>query len=223
MRQTVLFDATRYIVFICHDFNLLLLYGMVSPYCSSALGLSLVSQIYLLRLSLFRYFRIQFSDPTAVSIPQSDKYHIEYISERALTSIDFIIWPGLSLSFIVFVLYLFDIGYDTDDNELASPIVIVVFTLVGFLCVRKLYFVRRNREIHLPSRKRESARIESEQNCVELGSMNNVMAGGERESSKVSYHYDVTFSPLILLTKRPTSKDSKDLEVAEVLSGSRIS
>ena len=59
MRELVLPNLSIAMIYICEDFCLLLLYGIVSPYCAVALGIGLLVRIFITKGGILRYYKLQ--------------------------------------------------------------------------------------------------------------------------------------------------------------------
>ena len=62
MRELVLPNLSIAMIYICEDFCLLLLYGIVSPYCAFAIGLGLLGRIFMTRGGILRYYKLLTSE-----------------------------------------------------------------------------------------------------------------------------------------------------------------
>ena len=169
-RTLILHDVTYWFMFICEDFILLLMYGIVSPFCAVALFCNIASRSKLLRECIYRYYRLQFGD-VSESV-RRDKYHIEVMCETAQRFVYVYLWPGLSVTPLVFGLYLVEMIADSDDDPNLSPsslvvamsfLAVITFSTVPMQCSFQFLRKRRVRECevrvsHL-DRVKESKRI----------------------------------------------------------------
>ena len=60
VREIVLPDLSYSLCIIWEDMMMLLSFGLTSPYAAGAIGINIISMVWLIRCSIVRYFRLQF-------------------------------------------------------------------------------------------------------------------------------------------------------------------
>jgi len=109
MRELVLPNLSIAMIYICEDFCLLLLYGIVSPYCAFAIGLGLLGRIFMTRGGILRYYKLQTSEladntlksehePKDEENQKQKENDINFMCKQARKNVVHVIWPGLLLS-----------------------------------------------------------------------------------------------------------------------------
>jgi hypothetical protein len=159
--KLLLGDVTLSLVDICEEFVLLLLYGIISPYCAIALALSILSQVFMLRFRIIRVYQLQIAARAALKsqlreqAPVSDvegsarysyRYQIDAICESAQSNFLIMTRPGLLLSSIIFSIYLFDMAYDADvSSSVVNSSAIMLTVIVVSYGVRKAFQMNKHR------------------------------------------------------------------------------
>ena len=135
-REYILPDLTYIIILIWGEFLLLLTYGVVSPYAALSIGANICSMLYLLRMAISRYYHVQFHHVENKSDVKRDHTHLEIICENCQKHIHLILWPGVTISSVLFSLFLFDMAYDTDNplDSLGVSLTIMFLTLAIIPC-----------------------------------------------------------------------------------------
>lgn len=141
IRELVLYDVTYSLVFICEDLALLLLFGIISPFCSVTLWLSVVSRAMLLRWTIYRYCLLQ--DENCENV----KSDIELICDTAQRHVHVFIWQSLMTALYIFAFYLFEIAFDTDNISIVAPICLPSILVPAGQVVRLLFFKNRQSRI----------------------------------------------------------------------------
>ena len=136
--------------------SLLLLYGIISPYCAIALGFNIVAQIYTIKMSLVRYYRLQLSELSGESFDKLERnhHHIDLICENVQSNISSMLWPGVTVTGLIMGLTLFDMAYDTDDDtssstsSIAVPLTLLLLPVVSIISMMFVYYraTRKARE-----------------------------------------------------------------------------
>jgi len=139
-RSMILPNVTYELVFIVNEIALILIYGIVSPFCAIALGMSSVVRMVLLRSSIYRYCQLQFMNLSDVGSVDRDKNHIDEICRDARRYLHLFIWPSLILSSFLIALFLLDMTYDDEGSpSLAGPFSIFVITILGAQVIRVVF------------------------------------------------------------------------------------
>ena len=151
MRELVLPNLSIAMIYICEDFCLLLLYGIVSPYCAFAIGLGLLGRIFMTRGGILRYYKLQTSEladntlksehePKDEEKQKQKENDINFMCERARKNVVHVIWPGLMLSTYCFGLFLFDMAYDNDEDSSTVSIGLLCSVVVVAHVTRLVYY-----------------------------------------------------------------------------------
>ena len=151
-RDFVLYSANYSFVLLWEEFLLMSTYGVISPIATVCIGVSICSQIFVLRCSIIRYFNLQF--PAGVELnsmaekEEKDEYHIEKVLQKTQQNFHAMLWPGMYVSTFLFALYIMDMTYDTSygssDGMKANVIVMFVFTLLVVPVARQIFYYFRD-------------------------------------------------------------------------------
>lgn len=150
--QTVLFTFSfdsRKLVFISHllegiifDLVLMILFGIVYPLCLLFLLIDASSRIYLLIRCVVLYITLH--QRTIYNNPELCKGNSDYLEDiisDAVVSAPYLIWPGLGAASIIFGFYLFDMAYDTKDNDLGAPITLLILSSIFFVVMCVIFYM----------------------------------------------------------------------------------
>ena len=151
MRELVLPNLSIAMIHICEDFCLLLLYGIVSPYCAFAIGLGLLGRIFMTRGGILRYYKLQMSEladntlkseyePRDEEKQKQKENDINFMCERARKNVVHVIWPGLLLSTYCFGFILFDMAFDNDEDSSTVSIGLLCSVVVVAHVTRMVYY-----------------------------------------------------------------------------------
>ena len=203
VQNWILPNVTYQLVFIINEISLILIYGLVSPYCVIALGMSSAVRMITLRSRIYRYCNLQFTSIVDVGSIGRDKNHIDEICREAHRYLHLLIWPSLILSSFLMALFLLDMAYD-DEN---SPSLVGLFSIfmvtvlgvqvIGFVFLRSKACRDRVLQQNLQS-------IEDEMNKKDLIASANTEAGvsagilvsSRRNSSKSNSNSVEALNPL---------------------------
>jgi hypothetical protein len=129
---------------IFQDYVLILLFGIVYPFCTLALGLAILSKIFILLRSISLCCLLQNNRGCqAEGIANGDLSYekLELLVKSSRKYSVFLIWPGLVFSTVIFGIYLMDMAYDSPDkNTLAASIALFVIILF-FLVLQIILFI----------------------------------------------------------------------------------
>ena len=146
VRNWVLPNITYHLVYVVNEISLILIYGLVSPYCTVALGVSSVVRIVMLRSRIYRYCQLQFTSITDVSTIDRDTNHIDEICRDARRYLYLFIWPSLILSSFLIAVFLLDMAYDVQGPpSLTGPFSIFVITIVISQIIRLIFLRNKAR------------------------------------------------------------------------------
>ena len=163
------------------DSILLLNYGIMSPYCATALGVSIIAQIYLVKIRLIRYYRLQLSELSGESFDKLEQnhQHIDLICENAQSNISSMLWPGVTLTGFIMGLILFDMAYDTDDSNtsIAVPLTLLLLTVVSIISMMFVFY-RATRKAREDLQSRLSSLVASE---IVLSPISSIMVSADKE------------------------------------------
>ena len=166
MGELVLPNLSILMIYICEDFCLLLLYGIVSPYCAVALGIVLLVRIFMTKGGILRYYKLQRSAQAVTKGDRGDdgslkdehelkkeettamKKDINFMCSQARRNTVHVIWPGLFLSTYCFALFLFDMAHDNDDDSLTASYCLIVAMVVVVHTTRVVYYHYKHK-LHL--------------------------------------------------------------------------
>ena len=151
MRELVLPNLSIAMIYICEDFCLLLLYGIVSPYCAFAIGLGLLGRIFMTRGGILRYYKLQTSEladntlksehePKDEENQKQKENDINFMCKQARKNVLHVIWPGLLLSTYCFGFILFDMAYDNDEDSSTVSIGLLCSVVVVAHVTRLVYY-----------------------------------------------------------------------------------
>jgi hypothetical protein len=141
-RRLVFEDTVLYFIEgIVFDIVLIILFGVAYPLCFVSLLMNVSSRVYLL---VWRYhLYISLYKKTVNDNPELDKQNKEYlesmVNDAALVA-PYLIWPGLGTASVIFGLYIFDMAWDTNDNNLGAPIALLFLTLASFVAICFVFF-----------------------------------------------------------------------------------
>ena len=146
-REYVLPDLMYMFIMVWGEFLLLLTYGVISPYAALAIGVNICSQLYVTRASICRYYYLQFLHDKDDMNTEKDHKHLEAICDHCQKKIHLILWPGVTISSILFSLYLFDMAYDVDNppDALGESLTIMLLTLAAVPCAAIIYHYSNKR------------------------------------------------------------------------------
>ena len=139
-KEYVLPDLMYMLIIVWGEFFLLLTYGVISPYAAFAITMNICSHIYIVRAAICRYYYLQFHCIDDIMQVSWDHKHLERICQNVQELIHTILWPGIFMSSLFFSLYLFDMAYDTDHQELGSPLAVMFLTLATVPCTMIIYY-----------------------------------------------------------------------------------
>jgi hypothetical protein len=151
-KNIILQDVTSAVLYISEQFALLLIYGIVSPYCAIAIELAILVKISVLCSSIFRYYDLQDGHSRTYgrkfSMIPRDEHHIEVITETAQRYFHVLSSPGLLTSSFIFSFFLFDMAYDNPDRDLRGAASMFSLTVVGtqLILIYFFYYDKRQRE-----------------------------------------------------------------------------
>tara|TARA_B100000524_G_scaffold216869_1_gene114053 strand:+ start:239 stop:907 length:669 start_codon:yes stop_codon:yes gene_type:complete len=166
MGELVLPNLSILMIYICEDFCLLLLYGIVSPYCAVALGIGLLVRIFMTKGGILRYYKLQRSAQAVTKGDRGDdgslkdehelkkeettamRKDINFMCSQARRNTVHVIWPGLFLSAYCFALFLFDMAHDNDDGSLTVSCCLIVAMVVVVHTTRVVYYHYKHK-LHL--------------------------------------------------------------------------
>ena len=155
-RDFVLYSANYSFVLLWEEFLLMSTYGVISPIATVCIGVSICSQIFVLRCSIIRYFNLQFSagvelNSMAEKEEKEDEYNIEEVLQKTQQNFHAMLWPGMYVSTFLFALYIMDMTYDTTYRSTggmdANGIVMFVFTLLVVPVARQFFYCFRDRMV----------------------------------------------------------------------------
>ena len=93
-----------------------------------------------MRVSICRYYYLQFHGVEDKRSVERDHKHLENICQNCQKNIHAILWPGITTSSILFSLYLFDMAHDTDHPTLGAPLTVMFLTLATVPCAMMVYY-----------------------------------------------------------------------------------
>ena len=168
MRELVLPNLSVLMISICEDFCLLLLYGIVSPYCAFALCVGLLVRIFMTRGGILRYYKLQLLEEATDGRNAILKYEYKLGAEndinfkcgRARRNVVHVIWPGLFLSTYCFALFLFDMAHDNDDESLTVSYCMLISLVILAHATHAMYYHHKHR-LHVDVLTRISSQVEN--------------------------------------------------------------
>ena len=131
---------------------MLLAYGISCPYATFAIGVSAEVQIQLLRANICRYYNLQTSN-------KDGDVDLEAICRQSQNTVHAMLWPGVTLSTILFSLFVFDMAYDTDELSIEAPLSVLILTLLTIPVSRYVFYYFKNK---LDSARKEHTRFSME-------------------------------------------------------------
>jgi hypothetical protein len=124
-------------------FNLLLmiLFGIAYPLCFVLLVIDITSRIYLLIRRLLLYIELcQRTMNNNIQLDKENSQYLENLVSDAVLITPYLIWPGLGAASFIFGLYIFDMAWDTEDNEFGAPIVLLLLTIISYVLIFAMFF-----------------------------------------------------------------------------------
>jgi len=185
----VLSNVGYQLVAIFEDFAQLLVYGIVSPLCAVAIGTGAVVKIYLLRVGIMRYHRLQ---GVAASMNAD---HIETLCANALRYADRLMWPAFAASSIFFAFYMWDMANDSDQPEyFAQWILMSITILASFLIIatHHRYYMSIVWEVDLSGARVSLSRKRSSSAFIEIMNARRVVSTESQATSTAA-----TSNPLV--------------------------
>ena len=140
----VLPDLNYLIIIIWGDFLLLLTYGIISPYATLAIGANIYSQIYTARISVCRYYYLQFHHLKDRTLVEHNHNHLENICENCQRHIHAMLWPGMVIGSSLFGLYVFEMAMDSE-RPTVVPFILMGCTIASVPFAVLAYRYLRNR------------------------------------------------------------------------------
>jgi len=126
---------------IMFDLVLMILFGIAYPLCFVFLTVDFTSRIYLLIQRFHLYAELY--QRTIDNNPDVDKVNSEYLEDMvsdAILTVPYLIWPGFGAASVIFGFYLFDMAWDTPNNYLSAPIVLLVLIITSFFMICVVFF-----------------------------------------------------------------------------------
>ena len=167
LKKIVMRNLNYMFLLLWTDVFNIFVYGVASPYGLVAIGVNVISQILLLKLSILRFCHLHFfgEDGSLISDKvdrTDDPNHLETLIEHCYSHLWSILWPGLAFGSITISLFVFEMSNDSDHGNLTVSFMLALLTLtitpVTILTLMHHHFVR-NREVYY-SRKSVTTGVE---------------------------------------------------------------
>ena len=142
---------------------LFLTYGIMSPYATAAIGVSTVLQIMFLRANICRYFHLQQrAGANNGNVKTNEMDEVESICRKSQITVHAMLWPGVTISSIIFSLIVFDMACDTDKSKihLAIPFIVLSMTL-GIIPITRTVFYHYKRKLEFERDQKQMHQIET--------------------------------------------------------------
>lgn len=137
-------DLVQHVEGIISDLVLMILFGIAYPLCFLFLLVDVSSRIYLLILRIHLYAQLHQANMNKnIEIDNENIQYLENMVSDVALSAPYLMWPGLGVASVIFGLYLFDIAWDTTDNNLVAPITLLLLNLFFFSIICAVYFQRK--------------------------------------------------------------------------------
>ena len=124
----IFFDEILYSIHsILQNFVMILLFGTVYYFCAFVLGVDTIVRIFTLSRGILFYIHHYTKDSQLVTAHlKMRQNNLELLCDNARRNILYILWPGLGTSSLIFGLYLFDMAWDTESNDIKVPFILLL-------------------------------------------------------------------------------------------------